>query len=186
MAPGLTDRTALNRHRARAVKAGDLFLHTMARDEVLERLAEVNRSFSKPAVIGPYPELWEGTLPGAHIVPDEPVLDLAENGHDLVIHAMALHWADDPVGQLLQCCRALEPDGLLIASLFGGMTLSELRKALAEAESRLTGGLSPRVAPMGEIRDLGALLQRARFALPVADARTITATYQTRKRSFSV
>jgi len=88
-----------------------------------------------------------------------------------------LHWADDPVGQLVQCRRALRPDGLFIGALLGGQTLNELRSALAEAEVAATGGLSPRVLPMGEIRDLGALLGRAGFALPVADASTTTVSY---------
>ena len=105
------------------------------------------------------------------------MLGLTPGGHDLVIHALSLHWANDPVGQLVQCRHALRPDGLLIAVLFGGQTLHELRSVLAEAETRVTGGLSPRVAPMGEIRDLGGLLQRAGFALPVADATTLTVSY---------
>ncbi len=115
----------------------------------------------------------------AHIVADTEVLDLTPQSHDLVIHALCLHWADDPVGQLVQCLRALKPDGLLIATLFGGQTLHELRTALAEAEIAVSGGLSPRVLPMGEIRDLGGLLQRAGFALPVADTMQLTASYAT-------
>ena len=93
------------------------------------------------------------------------------------MHALALHWANDPVGQLVQARRALRPDGLFIAALFGGETLHELRAALAEAEIETLGGLSPRVAPMGEIRDLGGLLQRAGFALPVADSRRFDVSY---------
>ena len=93
------------------------------------------------------------------------------------MHALALHWANDPVGQLVQARRALRPDGLLLAALFGGETLVELRAALAEAEIATLGGLSPRVAPMGEIRDLGGLLQRAGFALPVADSRRFDVSY---------
>ena len=98
--------------------------------------------------------------------------------HDLVIHAMGLHWANDPVGQLIQCRRALAEDGLLLAITLGGRTLHELRSALAEAETRVTGGLSPRIAPMGEVRDLGGSLQRAGFALPVADVVPLTAQYR--------
>jgi hypothetical protein len=82
------------------------------------------------------------------------------------------------VGQLIQCRRALKPDGLFLALTFGGQTLHELRTSLAQAESEITGGLSPRVLPMGEIRDLGALLQRAGFALPVADAYSRTILYR--------
>jgi hypothetical protein len=82
------------------------------------------------------------------------------------------------VGQLVQCRRALQPDGLFMGLMFGGQTLHELRACLAEAEAEVTGGLSPRVLPMGEIRDLGALLQRAGFALPVADSFTKTVLYR--------
>jgi SAM-dependent methyltransferase len=126
-----------------------------------------------------FPDPWAEILPDARIVADDEVLALEEGAHDLVIHALALHWANDPVGQLIQCRRALSPDGLFLAVLFGGQTLAELRAALAEAESRLAGGLSARVLPMAEIRDLGALLQRAGFALPVADAVRRTVTYAT-------
>jgi SAM-dependent methyltransferase len=111
-------------------------------------------------------------------VADEETLTLQQGAHDLVVHAMALHWANDPVGQLIQSRRALRPDGLFLGVLFGGQTLHELRSALATAEAEVTGGLSPRVAPMAEIRDLGALLQRAGFALPVADSLPLTVTYE--------
>lgn len=178
--PDLTDLRALLARRARALRQGaELFLHEEVADEVEERLSEVNKSFTTPAVVTGFPGPWQERLPGARIVADDEVLDLAEGAHDLVIHALALHWANDPVGQLVQARRALKPDGLFIAALFGGRTLHELRTVLAEAESHLTGGLSPRVLPMGEIRDLGALLQRAGFALPVADSATKTVTYRT-------
>lgn len=179
-APSLTDRAALSRNRARALKQGaELFLHDEAAAEIEERLSEVNKAFTAPAVVTGFPGPWAEILPGARIVADEEVLALDSGAHDLVIHALALHWANDPVGQLVQCRRALRPDGLFLGVLFGGRTLSELRAALAEAESRLTDGLSARVLPMGEIRDLGALLQRAGFALPVADAARTTVTYAT-------
>ncbi|WP_072792762.1 SAM-dependent methyltransferase [Cognatishimia maritima] len=178
-APLLTDRTALLAHRARADHEGDLFLHTNAADDLQDRLSMVNRTFTAPAIVTPYPAIWEGRLPNAVIVPDEDVLALTPRAHDLVIHAMALHWANDPVGQLIQCRHALKNDGLFLAASFGGQTLQELRASLAQAESELTGGLSPRVLPMGEIRDLGGLLQRAGFSLPVADGLPLTASYQT-------
>jgi len=153
------------------------FLHAAAAAELKERLAEVNRTFTAPAVVTGFPGLWAGVLPGARIVPDAEVLDLAPGAHDLVVHALALHWADDPVGQLVQCRRALVPDGLFLGALFGGRSLQELRAALAAAEAEVSGGLSPRVVPMAEIRDLGGLLQRAGFALPVADAAVQTVSY---------
>jgi len=179
--PRLTDRTALARFRARVLRMAEpaLFLQEDVADEIQERLTEVNRTFTAPAVVTPFPALWRTRLPDATIVPDDGVLALQPGAHDLVIHALSLHWADDPVGQLVQCRRALKPDGLLIAALFGGRTLQELRAALAEAEVALTGGLSPRVAPMAEIRDLGALLQRAGLALPVADTSARTVSYPT-------
>jgi SAM-dependent methyltransferase len=179
-APLLTDLAALRRNRARALARGpELFLHEDAAIELEERLNEVNRRFTDPAVIAPFFTPWQKILPSAKCVPEAEVLDLAEGAHDLVVHAMGLHWANDPVGQIVQAARALRPDGLFIAVLFGGQTLHELRAALAEAEASVTGGLSPRVLPMGEIRDLGALLQRAGLALPVADCVSRKVTYET-------
>lgn len=175
----LTDRPALIRNRARAAKTGPaLFLHEAVRDDIEDRLSLVNRTFTAPAIVTGWPEVWQSWR-GARVVADDPVLDLGAGAHDLVIHALSLHWADDPVGQLVQCRRALRPDGLLIATLLGGETLHELRAALATAESTITGGLSPRVLPMGEIRDLGALLHRAGLALPVADSWTQRVHYAT-------
>ena len=176
--PQLTDLTALSRHRSRSQRAPADFLRIAIADEVEERLNEVNRTFTKPAVITPYRDIWEARLPALTLVEDREVLQFDHKPHDLIIHDLTLHWANDPVGQLVQCRHALEPDGLLIATLFGGETLHELRTSLAEAESRVTGGLSPRVAPMGEVRDLGALLQRAGFALPVADVTPFHVVYR--------
>lgn len=178
MTSRLTDRAALDRHRLRALALEPRpFLHLAVREELHERLEEVNRTFTAPAVVTGAPGAWSG-FAGARLVPDTEVLDLEEGAHDLVIHALGLHWAEDPVGQLIQCRRALRPDGLFIAATLGGQTLNELRRVLSEAESATRGGLSPRVAPMGEIRDLGALLQRAGFALPVADNHVLRATYR--------
>ncbi|SPH23572.1 hypothetical protein DEA8626_02635 [Defluviimonas aquaemixtae] len=178
--PLLTDRAALSRNRSRALKQGaETFLHDIVAAEIKERLSEVNKTFTVPAIVTGFPRPWASLQPGARIVEDAETLALEPEAHDLVIHALSLHWANDPVGQLVQCRRALRPDGLFIAALFGGQTLMELRAAVAEAESRLTGGLSPRVLPMAEIRDLGALLQRAGFALPVADSVRRTVTYLT-------
>ncbi|MBE0453739.1 methyltransferase domain-containing protein [Roseovarius autotrophicus] len=165
----LTDRPALLRQRARALRAPALFLQELAADEIEDRLELVNKSFTAPGIVSGFPELWQARFPEAVVVPDEEVLALGPGAHDLVIHALCLHWANDPVGQLVQARRALRPDGLLLAVLFGGGSLQELRAALAQAEADVAGGLSPRVLPMGEIRDLGALLQRAGLALPVAD-----------------
>ncbi|WP_245848228.1 methyltransferase domain-containing protein [Octadecabacter ascidiaceicola] len=176
MPPRLTDRAALARNRARA---DVLFLQAASADDVHERLIEVNRTFTAPAVVTGFPEAWTDWMPSAKIVGDSETLDLEEGAHDLIIHALSLHWADDPIGQLVQCRHALKPDGLLIATLFAGQTLHELRSVLAEAEVAQTGGLSPRILPMGEVRDLGGLLQRAGLALPVADMMPLTVTYDT-------
>ena len=146
-----------------------MFLHNIAHEELRLRLAEVNRPFTTPAIVTGHPRVWADFLPGARLVADDPVLALEPGAHDLVLHVMALHWAADPVGQMVQARRALRPDGLFLAVLPGGQTLAELRACLAQAEIEISGGLSPRVVPMAEIRDLGALLQRAGFALPVAD-----------------
>lgn len=175
--PNLIDRAALARNRARRDPGKGAFLHELARDEIDHRLSLVNKEFKAPAVVTPLPALWADLAPDVLCVPDDDVLELAPNSHDLVVHAMALHWANDPVGQLIQCARALRPDGLLLAVCPGGQTLHELRAALATAEAELSGGMAPRVLPMGDVRDLGALLQRAGLALPVADSAPLTVTY---------
>ncbi len=175
--PQLFDRATLKSYRAR-VKPTALFLQEMARDEIEDRLTMVNRSFTSPAIVTGFAEIWAGFNHDAKIVPDDDVLNLQPSAHDLVVHAMGLHWANDPVGQLIQCRRALTEDGLLLVVMLGGRTLHELRAVLAQAETAVTGGLSPRIAPMGEVRDLGGLLQRAGFALPVADVVPVTAEYR--------
>lgn len=177
--PRLIDQEALTRHRARARLDRAGFLHDEARFELQERLLDVNRAFTSPAIVTPFPDHWSDFLPGAVVVPDSEILELKPGAHDLVCHVMGLHWAEDPVGQLVQCRRALRPDGLLMVAMLGGETLHELRAALAQAESEVMGGLSPRVAPMGEIRDLGGLLGRAGLSLPVADRLPQRVTYQT-------
>jgi len=138
----------------------------------------VNREFTAAAVVTGFPNIWQTCLPEAKVVADNEVLDLQSQSHDLVIHGLCLHWADDPVGQIIQCRRALKDDGFFLAVTFGGKTLHELRASLAQAEVEISGGLSPRIAPMGEIRDLGGLLQRAGLALPVADTVPLNVTYE--------
>ena len=174
--PRMTDATALSLHRARAQQDA-MFLHHAAADEIEDRLLLVNKSFNARKIICGFPELWSNRFDAAKVVPDQDLLPIEPDSCDLVIHAMALHWANDPVGQLVQCRHALKPDGLLLCGFLGGQTLHELRASLAEAEAIVAGGISPRIAPMGEIRDLGALLQRAGFALPVADGTPLTASY---------
>jgi SAM-dependent methyltransferase len=108
---------------------------------------------------------------------DEERLPFAENRFDLVLSCLSLHWVNDLPGALIQIRRALKPDGLFLAAMFGGETGRELRQALAEAEIAVEGGLSPRVSPFAEVRDLGGLLQRAGFALPVVDSDHLTVSY---------
>lgn len=178
--PDLTDpaKIAQNRYRALALASPAMFLQEIVAVELTERQALVNRAFTKPAVVTGFPDVWQHYLPNAKTVADTETLELEPGNHDSVIHALSLHWANDPVGQLIQAKRALKPDGFFLGALFGGQTLAELRACLAEAEAVATGGLSPRVAPMAEIRDIGALLQRAGFALPVADSVTHSITYK--------
>lgn len=165
----LTDPDALIRRRRRTT-ADALFLHAAAADEVQDRMAMVKKSFTSMAVVTGHTDFWADRFPAATVVPDSDTLSLSTGSFDIVVHAMALHWANDPVGQLIQCRRALKPDGMMLSVAFGGETLGELRACLGQAESEITGGLSPRVAPMGELRDMGGLLQRAGLALPVADS----------------
>lgn len=114
---------------------------------------------------------------GPTVVADEEYLPFAEGRFDLVLSNLSLHWVNDLPGALIQARRALKPDGLFLGALFGLGTLAELRHALLEAEIETAGGAGPRLSPMAELRDGAALLQRAGFALPVADADTITVTY---------
>ncbi|WP_339821988.1 SAM-dependent methyltransferase [Sulfitobacter dubius] len=175
--PTLTDPKALAHRRARATARG-MFLQQAAAEEVQDRVGLVKKAFTAPAIVTAFPQVWAASFPEAKIIPEAEVLALEPQAHDLVIHAMGLHWANDPIGQLIQCRRALRPDGLLHAVALGGQTLHELRACLGQAEAEVTGGLSPRIAPMGELRDLGALLQRAGLALPVADSQPLTVEYE--------
>ena len=173
----MTDRNALALHRQRAQRQPVLFLHEDAAIELEERLAEVNKSYNAPLLVGHTTDPLRKLFPTSPILDDGDRLAIKPSAHDLVLHVFGLHWADDPVGQLVQCRLALEPDGLFLGVMFGGATLQELRAAIAETETRLSGGLSPRVLPMADLRDLGGLLQRAGFALPVADGRKLTVRY---------
>lgn len=175
--PILTDRVALDHHRARAAKQPSLFLHEEAAVELEERLAEVNKSYNAPLLLGHATAPFRQLFPDAVVASDTDRLDVAAGQFDLVLHLFGLHWADDPVGQIVQSRMALQPDGLFIAVLFGGNTLQELRAVLADVETRLTDGLSPRVLPMADLRDLGALLHRGGLALPVADSRKLKVRY---------
>jgi SAM-dependent methyltransferase len=122
---------------------------------------------------------WSAGDRGPRIVADEEALPLAAGSLDLVVSGLALQTVNDLPGALVQIRRALRPDGLFLAALLGGDTLNELRQSFAAAESELEGGASPRVAPFADLRDMGALLQRAGFALPVTDTDRVTVRYAT-------
>jgi SAM-dependent methyltransferase len=202
--PGLNiiDKVLLRRRLAGAYKRprpGADFLVDAAAADLLERLAAVERHFPLAVVLfGQTPALAAGLrqsgkagavfalerveaaarqagAPAA--VADEEQLPLAQASVDLVASALALHWTNDLPGALVQIRRALRPDGLFLASLLGGGTLAELRHAFAAAEVELTGGAAPRILPFADVRDIGALLQRAGFALPVTDRDVLTVRY---------
>lgn len=108
---------------------------------------------------------------------DQETLPLQPQSLDLAVSALAFQFVNDLPGVLAQIRRALKPDGLLLAAMIGGDTLTELRQAFAEAEAECEGGVSPRVAPFADLRDVGALLQRAGFALPVTDVDSVVVRY---------
>ncbi|MDX1710867.1 MAG: methyltransferase domain-containing protein [Rhodovibrionaceae bacterium] len=112
------------------------------------------------------------------VVADEEMMPFADGAFDLVLSALSLHWVNDLPGALLQAHRALKPDGLFLAAMLGGETLYELRAVLTQAESEIVGGVNPRVSPVVELREAAGLMQRAGFALPVADSDTITVHYK--------
>lgn len=160
----------LKTRRATRVRDDALFLHDLMIDECKERIETVNKTFSTPLIIGWQVDYWYRRLgldAKCRIYCEN--LDLGVGQYDLIIHAMALHWANDPVGQLIQMRRALRPDGLMLLVCFGAGSLAVLRGAIAQAETTVLDGLSPRIAPLADIRDLGGLLQRAGLALPVVD-----------------
>lgn len=171
--PLLIDPAALAHRRARAQ---DMFWHREISSDVSERLGEIKRKFDNGLVISPFGDEWSGfKVPSCdHFTSCQEAerLSIKDRAFDLILHALALHMSNDPLGQLIQCHRALCAGGLFMGFLFGGNTLYELRSCLSEAEIEVTGGLSPRVVPMAEIRGLGSLLQRAGFVLPVADCFT--------------
>ena len=133
---------------------------------------------SRPSALlvhaGPVPAALDG---GVRLVADEEALPFAPASFDLVVSALALQGVNDLPGALVQIRRVLAADGLFMGCLIGGQSLQELRLALAEAEEAITGGVSPRVAPFADLRDMGGLLQRAGFALPVTDVDTLTVRY---------
>lgn len=185
-APILFDRALLRLRQARAAQLGAAtFLLDRVAEDLLERLGAVLREFADVADIGsPGGALIEALsqrFGGSSRVDlfgaEHERLALAPETLDLAVSALALQFVNDLPGVLAQIRRALRPDGLFLAAVIGGDTLTELRQAFAAAEAELDGGLSPRVAPFADLRDLGALLQRAGFALPVTDVDRIVVRY---------
>jgi SAM-dependent methyltransferase len=195
------DRRIVRLHRDRAAATlpdHDFLLREMA-ERLVDRLDDVRRTFPVVLDLGCHRGVLAEALgkrddlrtlvqcdlsaamvreaPGLPVVADEEALPFASATFDLVISLLSLHWVNDLPGALLQIRQALKPDGLFLAAMFGGETLIELRRALASAEIASEGGLSPRISPFADVRDAGNLLQRAGFALPVADVETITVSY---------
>ena len=187
------------RNRAAGEAGRHEFLLARVADDLTERLSAINRTFAVALDLGAHHGLLGRRLaqvPGIGMVvtaepahrlvaqcdpprvrADEEMLPFRDQSLDLVASGLALHLVNDLPGTLVQIRRALKPDGLLLAALLGGNTLTELRSSLLAAEEECEGGASPRVAPFAGVQDLGALLQRARFALPVIDAETVSVTY---------
>ncbi len=208
-APIIFDRALVRTRRDRA--AASFAEHAFLYDEVCQRLTErlelMQRTFSRTLVLGARTGGMAGKLAGRFgietlvqaesslpmarqagplaVAADEEFLPFADASLDLVVSPLSLHTTNDLPGALAQIRRVLKPDGLLLAGLFGLGTLAPLRDAFLEAEAALGHGSSPHVAPFTDVRDGGALLQRAGFALPVADAEPITVTYQNPMRLLS-
>jgi SAM-dependent methyltransferase len=200
--PKIFDRALLRRRRERIARNADPkrdFLFAESGDRMLDRLDDVTRRFplaldlgSRDGLLGRLLQgrggvetLIQGDLSlgmlrqaGGRVVQlDEELLPFAPERFDLVLANLSLHWINDLPGTLAQIRHVLKPDGLFLGTLFGAGTLGELRGVLMEAEIAETGGASARVAPFADLRDAAGLLQRAGFALPVADVETVTVTY---------
>jgi SAM-dependent methyltransferase len=198
--PVVFDRLLLRARRKRALALGPatfLLDHVVA--DLTERLALVLRRFQLAADIGTPRDALQRAIrekklatrvvavdalagrkadeSGWRVAADEEFLPFADGALDLAVSALSLQFVNDLPGTLLQIRRALKPDGLLLAALLGGDTLTELRQAFAAAEAEIEGGVSPRVAPFADVRELGSLLQRAGFALPVTDIDRLTVRY---------
>jgi SAM-dependent methyltransferase len=198
--PLIFDRRLIRVRRRRAASIGPAtFLLDRVAEDLTDRLLAVLRRFdlaldlgtpgdavraalsrlgSIGSVVSADTALKEkGAIGSPSIVADEEALPFCDGAFDLAVSALSLQFVNDLPGTLIQIRRALKPDGLLLAALIGGETLTELRQAFAAAESEIEGGNSPHVAPFADLRDLGALLQRAGFALPVTDVDRLTARY---------
>lgn len=193
-APVIFDRKLYAARRLQAAcRAEKSFLAGQAGETLAERLAGLSRKFPHALDLGSRPEnfplfesvaaSWVRTAaapghPFASVIVDEELLPFAPGSFDLVLSVLTLHAVNDLPGALVQIRRALAPGGMFVAALFGGSTLNELRRAFAAGEAETSGGASPRVAPLTDVRDAGALLQRAGFAAPVADVERVAVRYR--------
>jgi SAM-dependent methyltransferase len=184
-APVLFDRALLRQRQERARKLGPVtFLLDRVAEDFSDRLQAVTRNFADAADIwtpggllrGPLAERFK-SVTRVDLVSDSETLPLRPASLDLAVSALALQFVNDLPGVLAQIRRALRPDGLLLAALIGGDTLTELRQSFAAAEAECEGGVSPRVAPFADLRDIGGLLQRAGLALPVTDVDRVVVRY---------
>ena len=194
------DRAVVRRRRERAAREWQkhAFLKREIAERLVERLADIRKEFTSALDLGCHgdeiaralggrvaslvrADLGHGFAQragGPAVVADEEALPFAKASFDLVLSAMSLHWVNDLPGALIQIAHVLRPDGLFLGAMLGGATLWQLRQALAAAESEVEGGLSPRVSPFADLRDAAGLLQRAGFAMPVADNETIEVEYE--------
>lgn len=183
--PKVFDSTLLRQRQARAVRTGaETFLLERVVEDMSERLHAVVRDFKNAADLGSpgkgAADVLAAVKQSRHVdwpLSEHEALPLEASSLDLVVSALALQFVNDLPGVFAQIRRALQPDGYFLAATIGGDTLTELRQSFAEAEVALDGGLSPRVIPMLDLRDAGALLQRAGFALPVTDVDRVTVRY---------
>lgn len=175
--PRLFDPALRARRRARVAGrfAGHDIFHAHAAALVAEKLLDVARDFPRVRITGDIGHQLASRLPPGKL--GKIAHADSGTGFDLIVSLLELHAENDPVGAMVQAREALAPDGLFIAVFFGAGTLGELRTALSQAEIETAGGLSPRIFPFADVRDAGSLLQRAGFALPVADADTLTVRY---------
>ena len=179
--PMLFDRALLRARQARARRQGEVtFLLDRVAEDMADRIAAVKRNFADVADIWTPGDVLGGRFKSIGRIileSDSEVLPLKEESLDLAVSALAFQFVNDLPGVLAQIRRALRPDGLLLAALPGGDTLTELRQSFAAAEAECEGGVSPRVAPFADLRDIGQLLQRAGLALPVTDVDRVVVRY---------
>jgi SAM-dependent methyltransferase len=184
-APTLFDRALLRVRQARARRQSEVtFLIDRVAEDMADRISAVKRDFSEVADIWTPGDVLRPPLVDrfksitrVNLDSDSEVLPLQPESLDLVVSALAFQFVNDLPGVLAQIRRALRPDGLLLAALPGGDTLTELRQSFAAAEAECEGGVSPRVAPSADLRDIGHLLQRAGLALPVTDVDPVVVRY---------